>query len=188
MFIVSSKSDIYPTFVAVIVRYCYHYTDVIMSVMASQITSLTIVHSTVYSGTDQRKHQSSTSLAFVRGIHRGLVNSPHQWPVTWKMFPFDDVIMYCGLFSQNNSRKDTKARPFGQGMIVFCEFLVWPKFYPWIYHAMYSIMLYHTLIYCESIVCWMYLNPALYNLTVPWEIWLWFQICEFQTQLKGFIF
>ena len=48
----------------------FHYNDVRMSAMASQITSLTIVYSTVYSGTDQRKHQSSTSLAFVRGIHR----------------------------------------------------------------------------------------------------------------------
>ena len=47
-----------------------HYSDVIMGVMASQITSLTIVYSTVYSGADQRKHQSSASLAFVRGIHR----------------------------------------------------------------------------------------------------------------------
>ena len=42
---------------------------------------------------DQRKHQSSASLAFVRGIHQGPVNSPHKWPVTRKMFPFDDVIM-----------------------------------------------------------------------------------------------
>ena len=57
------------------------------------ITSLTIVYSTVYSGADQRKHQSSASLAFVWGIHRGPVNSPHKWPVTRKMFPFDDVIM-----------------------------------------------------------------------------------------------
>ena len=65
-----------------------------MVAMASQITSLTIVYSTVYSGADQRKHQSSGSLAFVRGIHRGPVNSPHKWPVTRKMFPFDDVIMY----------------------------------------------------------------------------------------------
>ena len=64
-----------------------------MGTMAPQITSLTIVYSTVYSGTDQSKHQSSTSLAFVWGIHRGPVNSPHKWPVTWKMFPFDDVIM-----------------------------------------------------------------------------------------------
>ena len=64
-----------------------------MSAMASQITSLTIVHSTVYSGADQRKHQSSASLAFVRGNHRGPVNSPHKGPVTRKMFPFDDAIM-----------------------------------------------------------------------------------------------
>ena len=70
-----------------------HYNDVRMSVMASQITSLTIVYSTVYSGTDERKHQSSASLAFVRGIHRWPVNSPHKGPVTRKMFPFDDVIM-----------------------------------------------------------------------------------------------
>ena len=70
-----------------------HYNDVILGVMASQITSLTIVYSTVYSGADQRKYQSSASLAFVRGIHRGPVNSPHKWPVTRKMFPFDDVIM-----------------------------------------------------------------------------------------------
>ena len=52
-----------------------------------------IVYSTVYSDADQRKHESSVSLAFVRGIHRGPVNSPHKWPVTRKMFPFDDVIM-----------------------------------------------------------------------------------------------
>ena len=70
-----------------------HYDDVIMGAMASQITSLTFVYSTVYSDADQRKHQSSASLAFVRGIHRGPVNSPHKWPVTRKMFPFDDVIV-----------------------------------------------------------------------------------------------
>ena len=64
-----------------------------MGAIASQITSLTIVYSTVYSDADQRKNQSSASLAFVRGIHRGPVNSPHKWPVTRKMFPFDDVIM-----------------------------------------------------------------------------------------------
>ena len=46
-----------------------------------------------YSDADQRKHQSSASLAFVWGIHRGSVNSPHKWPVARKMFPFDDVIM-----------------------------------------------------------------------------------------------
>ena len=64
-----------------------------MGAVASQITSLTIVYSTIYSDADQSKHQSSASLAFVRGIHRGPVNSPHKWPVTRKMFPFDDVII-----------------------------------------------------------------------------------------------
>ena len=70
-----------------------HYSDVIMGTMASLITSLTSVYSTVHPGADQRKHQSSASLAFVWGIHRKPVNSLHKWPVTRKMFPFDDVIM-----------------------------------------------------------------------------------------------
>ena len=61
--------------------------------MASQITSLTIVYLSIYSGADQRKHESPASLAFVRGIHRWPVNYPHKGPVTRKMFPFDDVIM-----------------------------------------------------------------------------------------------
>ena len=70
-----------------------HYFDVIMGAIASQIPSLTIVCLTVYSDADKKNHQSSAPLAFVRGIHRGPVNSPHKWPVTRKMFPFDDVIM-----------------------------------------------------------------------------------------------
>ena len=70
-----------------------HCRDVIMGAIASQITSLTIVYSNGYSGADQIKHQSSASLAFVGGIHQSPVNSPHKWPVTRKMFPFDDVIM-----------------------------------------------------------------------------------------------
>ena len=73
-----------------------HCRDVIMGAIASEITSLTIVYSTVYSDADQRKYQSSASLAFVRGIHRGPVNSPHKWPVTRKMLPFDNVIMITG--------------------------------------------------------------------------------------------
>ena len=64
-----------------------------MDAMASQIASLVIVYSTVYLGADQRKPQSFASLAFVRGIHRWPVNSPHKGPVTRKMFPFHDVIM-----------------------------------------------------------------------------------------------
>ena len=71
-----------------------HYNDIIMSVVASQITSLEIVNSMVYSGTDQRKHQSSASLPFVRGIRWSPVNSLHKRPVTRKMFPFDEDIMW----------------------------------------------------------------------------------------------
>ena len=56
--------------------------------MASQITSFASVYSIVYSGADQRKHQSSASPAFLG------VNSRHKRPVTHKMFPLDDVIMY----------------------------------------------------------------------------------------------
>ena len=81
-----------------------HYDDVIMTMLASQITSLTVVYSIVYSGVNQRKHQSSASLAFVREIHRGPVNFPHKWPVTRKMFPFDDVIMPCWLIVNQTLR------------------------------------------------------------------------------------
>ena len=69
-----------------------------MIMLASQITSLTVVYSTVYSDVNQRKHQSSASLAFVWEIHRGPVNFPHKGPVTRKMFPFDDVIMYYTIY------------------------------------------------------------------------------------------
>ena len=90
-----------------------------MDAMASQITSLTIVYSTVYSGADKRIHQSSASLAFVRGIHRGPANSPHKWPVTRKMFPFHDVIMrsltFYSLLSFNVilSQIDSSAQDCG---------------------------------------------------------------------------
>ena len=87
-------SNISPTLVGNTI----HYYDVIMGTMASQITCVMIVYSTDYSDADQRKHISSMSLAFVRGIHRGPVNSPHKCPVTRKMFPFDDVIMCWSLW------------------------------------------------------------------------------------------
>ena len=55
-----------------------------------------------FSGVDQRKHQSSTSLVFVRAIHRSPVDSPHKGPVTWKMFSFHDVIIWS---EEHNSYK-----------------------------------------------------------------------------------
>ena len=73
-----------------------HYNDVIMCTIASQITSLTIV----YSDADKKNIKSSASLGFVRGIHRGPVNSPHKWPVTRNMLPFYDVIMQAWALNQ----------------------------------------------------------------------------------------
>ena len=63
-----------------------------MGKIASQITSLTIVYSTVYSDTDERKHQSSASLAFVEEF-TGPGEFPAQMASNAEMFPFDDVIM-----------------------------------------------------------------------------------------------
>ena len=103
-----------------------------MSAMASQITSLTIVYSTVYSGTEQRKHQSYASLAFVRGIRRW-----HKRPVTRKMFPLDDVIMVMLPFCVNyyvTACVDNVAYIASVTLIVFrplranCERKFVPKF------------------------------------------------------------
>ena len=100
-----------------------HYDDVIMTTMASQITNLAVVYSSVYSDADQRKHQSSASLAFVWGIHRD------KGPVTRKMFPFDDVIMtlpprakYEAPFvgsSKRNDRKILRAESYVDTIQIF---------------------------------------------------------------------
>ena len=86
------------------------YNKIIMGMMASQIISLTIVYSTVYSGADQRQHESFASLAFRRRIHRGPVNSPHKWPVTRKMFPFDDVIILLVTFDDRMRAKPSSKK------------------------------------------------------------------------------
>ena len=70
-----------------------HHSDVIMSAMVSQITGISTACLTGCSSVDQRKHQSSAPLAFLKGIHWRRVDSPHKGPVTQKMFTFDDVIM-----------------------------------------------------------------------------------------------
>ena len=90
----------------------FHYGDVIMSAMASKITSLAIGYSTVYSGENERKHQSSASLAFVRGIKCRPVNSPQKEPVTRNMFPFDDVIKSVKCFNQAWMCRFTLAKNF----------------------------------------------------------------------------
>ena len=116
----------------------FHKNDVIMSAMASQITSLSIVYSSVYLGADQRKHQSSSSLAFM-------------WEVTGdrKMFSFDDVIMSHAKYSGPNNGGDKIWRKFAVSLeectvlaMVWRSLSGWftlqipyaksqPKFHPW---------------------------------------------------------
>ena len=97
-----------------------------------QITSLAIAYSAVYSGADQRKHQSSASLAFVPAIHRSPVNSPHKGPVTRKMFRFDDVIKWydakeaeCHCDGLNRFSKLIWKNP-----ICCCDFIYSNGWYP----------------------------------------------------------
>ena len=68
-----------------------HYNDVIMGAMASQITSLTIVYSTVYSDADQENIKAPCHRPLCGEFTGDRLNSPHKWPVTRKKFPFDDV-------------------------------------------------------------------------------------------------
>ena len=81
-----------------------------MKSLASQITSVTIIYSTVYSGADQKKHQNSALLAFVREIRWSSVNSPQKRPVTRKKFPFDDIIMIIRDWSPMIRQSDDCAR------------------------------------------------------------------------------
>ena len=117
-----------------------------MGAMASQITRLTIAYWSVYSSADQRKHQSSASLAFVRGIHRWPVNSPYKRSVTRKMLPFDDVIMVLAvnlnnLFNEqsNCQRFDTPLRSYDLTVInnikkIYHEYQVISKLYGYSSH------------------------------------------------------
>ena len=96
--------------------FALHYSDVTMSAMGSQITSFTIVDSTVYLGVDQRKHQLCvTGLC----VGNSPVNSPHKGPVTRQMSPFDDVIMsrccvISRVFLSYNSKNNRSVNIFYQ--------------------------------------------------------------------------
>ena len=79
-------------------HWIFHYIDVIMSAIASEITSLAIVYSTVYSVSDQRKKTKLCVTILCEGNSPVTVNSPHEGPVARKMFPFDDVIMHNSVF------------------------------------------------------------------------------------------
>ena len=81
------------------------------------------LYATVCSGVDQRKHQSSASLGFVRGIHRWPVNSFHNGPVTRKMFPFDDVIMIHQKMNISHCLVSAELNMFPQYITMSCGFL-----------------------------------------------------------------
>ena len=144
----------------------YHYDYVIMGAIASQITSLTIVYSTVYSDADQRKHQGSASLAFVRGIHRGPVNSPHKWPVTRKMFPFVDVIMIDRIISVGSAIGSLKEYHMLLDPILD-TFLIW-RLYQWanainMFHMLHrNILLRHTEWTRASVILWRWINKNMF--------------------------
>ena len=144
-----------------------------MGAIASQITSLAIIYSTVYSGADQRKRESSASLAFLLGIHRGPVNSPHKWQVTRKMFSLDDVIMMpvCSLTeSWFSCMRELNHQGWQPGVRMM------PIYYPqgWrtgSYH-------FHNIICPHSLQSWCYDNfrlsmnyASLYNHLFEDEIW-----------------
>ena len=139
------------------------YNDVIMSGMASQITSFTIVYSSVYSGADQGKHQSSASLDFVSGIHRWPVNSPHKWPVTRKCFHLMTspwVLCFISEFCSKNSWSDIMAlqcpREFVMYVLVANEIYEhWDcifKVEPWLYRI--------TIISASHRLAYMYLKDC----------------------------
>ena len=129
--------------------------------MTSQITSLTIVYSTVYSGADQRKHQRSTSLAFVRWMHRWPVNSLHKGLIKRKMFPFDDVIMIQRFLED---RHLTVLMP-KSSVDIFNGFAFVPKFI-WVFTLVSKGPHYHNIYWVNT----MQVNQII----VPWEMWLWF--------------
>ena len=97
-----------------------HYSDIIMSTKASQITAVLMGCSIVRSGTDQTKHQSSVQLDFVRGIHRWPVDSPHKGPVTRAMFPFDDVITWTNC---DVHQRDLLALLTGQCLLEYSRYI-----------------------------------------------------------------
>ena len=106
-----------------------HYNDVKMGAVASQVTSLTAVHWTVYSDADQRKHQSSMSLAFVLGIYRDWWISRTKGQLREKMSPFDDVIMIRKIAKCNKSSTPTLTA----AVYPICSILLGPMWYRPIY-------------------------------------------------------
>ena len=130
-----------------------HYSDVIMGVMASQITGVSIVYPNAYSATDPRKHQSFASLGFVRGIHRWSVNSPHKGPVTRRMFPFYDVIMSA----QEELLQTTDYCPACWDVLLPCK-------------LRFATIINHILVFCFLVCFQAYLNISQANVEILYKL------------------
>ena len=130
-----------------------NYSDAMMSAMASQITGVLSADSTVCSGANQRKHQSSASLAFVRGIQQGATGEPpHKGSVTRKMFPFDDVIMWDipgnTIALEHHSSSFCDRAPNCPMMDLF---LVIPSYCPSVHQCPTMALFFVTPSYCSSV-------------------------------------
>ena len=101
----------------------FHYNDIIMSVMTSQTTSFVIVYSTVYSGTDERKHQSSESLAFVqvKGEFTAQMASNTKNVSIWWRHHMLERINYNWHFHTTHGSGHFRARP----SVAFSTYLPW---------------------------------------------------------------
>ena len=106
----------------------HHYNDVTMDAIASQITSLTIVYSIVYSDADRRKYQSSSSLAFVRGIHRGpgtgefpaqMASYAENVSIWWRHNVLLPNVVFKPLSSEYTMKSPSMA-PFSWNVAIIC--------------------------------------------------------------------
>ena len=140
-----------------------------MGAMASQITGISIVCSTVCSDADQRKHQSSASLAFVRGIHRWPVNFPHKRPVTRKMFPFDDVIMNTALLDSTHARCLLSST---YHMMICSEFYCILLCFVHTTIRSYYTSFTYPILQCCSIETWAIVMIAAVLINRQWRVWV----------------
>ena len=158
-----------------------------MSAVASQITSLTIVYSTVYISDKKSIKLRVTGLCV-----RWPVNSPHKWPVTWKKFPFDDVIMWeleCGQVSHDTLKGVRLTLGFSFGVLCLGEikYLIGLAIRHWVLcrHKTSSSLIVYRLIWkviqitLLSIDCNTYIWPFMESKAIPN-----FLLCAYPNLLK----
>ena len=142
---ISNNGTIEQSGCIIILLICFHlhssHSDAVTSKRARyQITGVSIVCSIVCSGANRTKHQSSATMAFLRGIHRWPLKPPHKGPVTRKMFPFDDVIMLQLCLSVLTRTKNTGQVVWRAFHIIFSEHLRF-VFRSWLLYPVHGVSL-----------------------------------------------